>query len=164
MRASLKNARISPKKMNLVAGLVRGKMATEALDQLRFTPKKGAQILAKVITSAVANATNNRAQDAEKLVIKSIIVNKGVTYKRGIAVSRGRYHPILKRNTNLSVEVAVIETKETDTHKSSQKASAPSAEVKTPEETTTEIKATAKKPAAKKTVSKKKPVTRNQEL
>jgi|CXWL01.1.fsa_nt_gi large subunit ribosomal protein L22 len=107
MKAFLKNARISPKKMNLVAGMVRGKNVKVALDQLKFTPKKAAQILAKLITSAAANATNNFDLQMENLIIKEIRANKGMTYKRGMPVSRGRQHPILKRNTNLSVEVGI---------------------------------------------------------
>ena len=110
MKASLKNARISPKKMNLVAGLVRGKKTTDALTQLKFTPKKGADILFKVITSAVANATNNFDQKKDNLFIKTILVTKGVTYKRGIPVSRGRYHPILKRNSNIVVEIGLLDS------------------------------------------------------
>jgi len=109
MKASLKNARISPKKANLVAGLIRGKKAVDALSQLKFTPKKAAEILYKILQSAVSNATTNFAQDEDKLYIKSIIVNKGITYKRGIPVSRGRYHRILKRNSNITVEVGLQE-------------------------------------------------------
>jgi large subunit ribosomal protein L22 len=110
MKAILKNARISPKKMNLIAGLVRGKKAQEALAQLKFTPKKGAELLYKVIHSAISNATNNFKQKKENLIIKSILVTKGMTYKRGIPVSRGRYHPILKRNSHVVVEVGVEDT------------------------------------------------------
>lgn len=112
MRAYLKNARISPKKMNLVAGMIRGKKATDALTQLKFTPKKAAQLLYKTLSSAVANAANNLQQEKDKLVIKSILVNKGTTYKRGLAVSKGRYHRILKRNTNLTIEIGLEEPKE----------------------------------------------------
>ena len=69
MKSSLKNARISPKKMNLVAGLVRGKKADEALAQLKFTPKKGAHLLYKVLSSAVSNASNNFKQKKENLYV-----------------------------------------------------------------------------------------------
>ena len=63
MKAFLKNIGISPKKANLVAGMVRGKMVETALTELKFTPKKGAGILYKVIASASANATNNFKQN-----------------------------------------------------------------------------------------------------
>lgn len=150
MKAFLKNARISPKKMNLVAGMVRGKNVKLALAQLKFTPKKGAQILAKVIASAAANAKNNFDLDEENLIIKEIRANKGVTYKRGMPVSRGRSHPILKRNTNLSVEVGIEGMTETPmpVKKGTKKA----------EKTTTEDsekKTTPKKAAPKKAKAKK---------
>ncbi|OGJ42142.1 50S ribosomal protein L22 [Candidatus Peregrinibacteria bacterium RIFCSPLOWO2_02_FULL_48_14] len=105
MKALLKNTRISPKKANLVAGLVRGTMAEDALNQLKFTPKKGAKILYKVIDSAVANAENNLKQNRKNLYIKEIVVTKGPTYKRGISVSKGRVHPILKRTAQIRVLV-----------------------------------------------------------
>lgn len=69
MKAILRNIRISPEKANLVAGLVRGAMVTDALNQLMFTPKKGARILYKVIASAAANAEHN----LKKTVIDSML-------------------------------------------------------------------------------------------
>jgi large subunit ribosomal protein L22 len=107
MKAILRNVRISPKKANLVAGLVRGAMVKDALNQLKFTPKKGADILYKVVASAASNAENNFKQNAEKLYIKEIVVNKGATMKRGVSVSRGRTHPILKRTSHITVQVDV---------------------------------------------------------
>jgi large subunit ribosomal protein L22 len=156
MKAILRNARISPKKMNLVAGLVRGKKAQDALAQLKFTPKKGAEILYKVISSAIANATNNFKQRKEGLYIKSILVTKGMTYKRGIPVSRGRYHPILKRNTHITVEVGMEEPKEEVAKKSAK--AAPKAEAKkevTPKKGPAKKETTAKKEAPKKASAKK---------
>ncbi len=108
MKAILRNCRISPKKANLVAGLVRGATVDNALRQLKFTPKKGAKTIYKVITSAAANAVNNFKQDPKKLYIKEIIVTKGPTYKRGVSVSRGRTHPILKRTAHITVHVDVM--------------------------------------------------------
>lgn len=107
MKALLKNIRISPDKANLVAGLVRGAMVNDALTQLKFTPKKGAKILYRVIDSAASNAEHNLKQNREKLYVKEIIVSKGVTYKRGVSVSRGRVHPILKRTSQIRVMVDV---------------------------------------------------------
>lgn len=107
MKALLKNIRISPDKANLVAGLVRGAMVNDALTQLKFTPKKGAKILYRVIDSAASNAEHNLKQNREKLYVKEIIVSKGVTYKRGVSVSRGRVHPILKRTSQIRVTVDV---------------------------------------------------------
>ncbi|MCT4592040.1 MAG: 50S ribosomal protein L22 [Candidatus Gracilibacteria bacterium] len=105
MKAILRRVRISPKKANLVAGIVRGKKATDALDFLRFTPKKSAKILYKVIQSAIANAENNFNKDKANLKISSILVTKGPTYKRGVPASRGRVAPILKRTSHITVEV-----------------------------------------------------------
>src|SRR3989338_10104629 len=105
MIAHLRKIRISPKKMNLVAGLVRQKRVKDALAILKFTPKKAAQILGKVVQSAGANAQNNFKQDMETLIVKEIIVNDGPTYKRFQPVSRGRSHPILKRTSHITVKV-----------------------------------------------------------
>lgn len=107
MKAFLKNTRISPKKANLVAGLVRGMMVDNALAQLKFTPKKGAKTLYKVIASAAANAETNLKQNRKNLYIKEVVVTKGPTYKRGISVSKGRVHPILKRTAQIHVSLDV---------------------------------------------------------
>jgi len=106
MKAILKRARISPKKANLIAGLVRNKKVQEALDFLKFLPKKGAKILFKVIHSAKNNAENNFNQDTNKLIISKILVTKGTTYKRSIPASRGRVDPILKRTSHFTVELS----------------------------------------------------------
>lgn len=89
-----------------MAGLVRGKKAADALAFLKFTPKKAAKTIYKVVASAVANAINNFAKDKEKLVVSKIIVNKGQTLKRSIPASRGRSAPILKRTAHITVEVS----------------------------------------------------------
>ena len=107
MKAILKNAGISPKKANLVAGMLRGKMVEQALKELKFIPKKGSEILSKLIASAAANATNNFKQNRSRLYIKEIVVNKGPMYKRSQPVSRGRAHPILVRRSNISVSLDV---------------------------------------------------------
>jgi len=105
MKAHLRSIRISPDKANLVAGLVRGKSVNDALDFLKFTPKKAAPILAKVIRSAAANAEKNFSQDRKQLLVKEIIVNAGPTFKRFNPVSKGRGHPILKRTSHITVLV-----------------------------------------------------------
>lgn len=150
MKASLKNARISPKKINLIAGLVRGQKAQDALDRLKLTPKKGAKLLHKVVASAVANASNNLDQKIENLFIKSIIVNKGITFKRGIPISRGRYHPILKRNSNVTVEIGVVAGSETK-KKASKQTSETSSETPTTEEKPKAVKKSPRKTTSKKT-------------
>lgn len=111
MKSIAKHIRISPKKANLVAGLVRNKKALDALNILKFTPKKAAKIVAKVIKSAVSNAENNFKQDPENLVITQILVTKGRTLKRNVPISRGRTHRILKRSSHIKVTVGIQEKK-----------------------------------------------------
>lgn len=110
MKAVLKNIRISPKKANLVAGMIRGENVNSALSRLQHTPKKAAKILYKVVASAAANAENNFKQKAEKLYIKEIVVTEGPSYKRSVSISRGRMHPRKKRTSHITVRVDVMAT------------------------------------------------------
>ncbi|MCK5460890.1 50S ribosomal protein L22 [Candidatus Gracilibacteria bacterium] len=105
MKAHLRRVRISPKKTNLVAGLVRGKDAVEALSFLKFAPQKAGAVLYKVLHSAVANAENIGGKIRENLKIKSIVVNKGPFYKRSQPSTRGRALPISKPTAHISVEL-----------------------------------------------------------
>jgi len=107
MKAYGKNIRISPKKLRVVASIIRWMNAEEALQFLKFAPKKGALILYKIVHSAVSNASNNDGQKIENLIIDSVSVNKGIVYKRWNPVSRWRMHPILKRTSNISLELQV---------------------------------------------------------
>lgn len=109
MKAILRNARITPKKANLVAGMIRMKTVPAALEILQFLPKKAGRILYKVIHSAASNAKNNFNQPWDELVVTRIIVNKAPTFKRSLPVSRGRSHPILKRNCHITVEVGIAQ-------------------------------------------------------
>lgn len=112
MKAVVKSIRISPKKLNLLAQLVRGNDAVKALRTLELTPKKGAKILHKAVKSAVSNATNNFKQDAENLVIQEILVSKAPTFKRWLPASKGRMSPILKRNSHLTIKIGLKEEQE----------------------------------------------------
>lgn len=112
MKSFLKGARISSKKANLIAALVRTKSVKEAVDMLRFTPKKAAPMLRKLIESAAANAENNFKQNKDDLYIKEIIVNEGPTMKRYVPISKGRMHPVLKRTAHISVKLEVRAPKE----------------------------------------------------
>ena len=105
MKALIRRIRISPKKVNLVAHLVRGKKVTDALDILKFTPKRTSPILYKLVESASANAVNNFGQDSNSLYVKEVIVTEGPTYKRSLPISRGRTHPVLKRTSHITVTV-----------------------------------------------------------
>lgn len=81
--------------------------ADEALKFLKFAPKKGADLLYKIVHSAVSNAVHNDSQKADELMIDTLIITKGIVYKRGRPVSRGRMHPILKRTSNVKLELQV---------------------------------------------------------
>lgn len=109
MKAVLRKIRISPKKANLVAGTVRGKNVKEALSILKFMPKKGADIIYKIVHSAAHNAKNNFKQNIDDLIITKLLVTKGPTYKRSLPISRGRTHPIMKRTSHITVEVGMPE-------------------------------------------------------
>jgi large subunit ribosomal protein L22 len=103
--AKLKYARISPQKCRLVADLVRGKPVGLALNTLRFTPKKGARLVHKVLESAVANAENNLSADVDELKVQSITVDEAPTLKRFMARAKGRGNRIVKRNSHIVVTV-----------------------------------------------------------
>lgn len=107
MKAVARYIRIAPKKVQVLTGLVRRKKVSEALDLLKFTPKKAAKILYKVIHSGAKNAENNFKQDFNKLFISEISVSEGPKYKRIMPVSRGRSHPILKRTSHITVKFDV---------------------------------------------------------
>jgi large subunit ribosomal protein L22 len=109
MKAIARFVRITPKKMNLIAHMVRNLDAEEALKILEYTPKKGAHILAKVLASAVANAENNFKQERTSLFVKEIVVTKAPSFKRGIPASKGRIQPIVKRNSHVTVMIGVKE-------------------------------------------------------
>ena len=147
MKAILRKIRISPKKANLIAGMVREKKVTEALDLLKFMPKKGADILYKVVHSAASNAKNNFQKSIDDLIITSILVTKGPTYKRSLPISRGRMHPINKRTSHITVEVGMIEetsSKGSNNKKSGKEKVDPTLKV-TDEKKIKSIKSTVKK-------------------
>ena len=107
VNAKLRFARISPQKARLVADQVRGMPVDRALEVLSFSQKKSAAIIKKILDSAIANAENNDNQKADTLYISTLIINKWIVYKRWNAVSRGRSHPILKRTSNIKLELQV---------------------------------------------------------
>jgi large subunit ribosomal protein L22 len=106
MKASVRNIRISPKKLNVIAYIVRNMMVKDALDTLRFMPKKGASIVHEVIKSAAHNAVHNDNQKIEDLRIASISVSQGLVMKRINPISRGRAHRILKRTSHLDITLS----------------------------------------------------------
>jgi large subunit ribosomal protein L22 len=95
--------RISPQKARLIADLVRGKNVEEAINTLRFMPKKAARIIRKVVESAVANASQNEAIDVDTLYVKKIFVDGGPMLKRIRPRAMGRATRILKRTSHITV-------------------------------------------------------------
>ena len=104
--AKLTYARISPQKARLVADQVRGLPVEKALEQLTFSNKKGAEIIKKVLESAIANAEHNDGADIDELKVSQIYVDQGPTLKRMRARAKGRGNRILKRTSHLTIKVA----------------------------------------------------------
>ena len=101
-KAVAKYVRMSPIKLNPVADLVRGKDINEALTILKFTPGKGAEIVEKVVQSALANA-DVKEMDTDNLYVAEVYANQGPTMKRWRAGSQGRASIILKRSSHVGV-------------------------------------------------------------
>ena len=150
MKAHLRSVRIAPKKANLVAKMVRGKPVPLALSSLERTNKKAARLLEELIRSAAANAKQNDNQNPDDLVIKTLTVNKSVTYHRGIPMARGRMRRIRKFLSHISVTLGYPENQE-------KKEEGKKKEEKDVSDKSKEVskKATTKKAASKKSATKK---------
>jgi large subunit ribosomal protein L22 len=107
MKASLRSVRIAPKKANIVAKMVRGKPVMEAIDLLERTHKKGARLIEELLKSAVANALHNDRQSASSLVVRTIVVNQGMGYRRGVPMARGRTRPMTKFMSHIDVTLGI---------------------------------------------------------
>ena len=105
MKAVTKFVRISPQKARRAADLVRGMNAMSALDQLRHAGTKGALILLKTLSSAVANAKMEHGLRDRDLVIADVRVDDGPRLKRSKSKNKGGRHPVLKRMSHFSVEL-----------------------------------------------------------
>ncbi|MFP4481936.1 MAG: 50S ribosomal protein L22 [Thermovirgaceae bacterium] len=104
-RATVRQVRISPFKIRQVLALVRGKRADQALMTLRYTPKKAAKIIEKVLRSAIANAEHNYGMDVDRLVIVEAFADQGPSMKRWRPVSMGRVHGYRHRTSHITVVV-----------------------------------------------------------
>ena len=102
-RATLKFARISSRKIKIVADLIKGKSALEAMNILKFTPKAGAEILEKLLKSAISNAENNNGLSADTLIVTEVFANQGPTMKRLMPKAQGRGARIRKRTSHITV-------------------------------------------------------------
>lgn len=112
MKASITNYRQSPRKVRLIADLVRGKSIKRAQAELDAMPKRATAIFSKLLQSAVANAVKNFKVSKDGLVIKNTIVNEGRTLKRMRPRSRGMANVIRKRSSHIILELAQSNQKE----------------------------------------------------
>ncbi|MCO6431818.1 MAG: 50S ribosomal protein L22 [Deltaproteobacteria bacterium] len=103
--ATLRNVRISPQKARLLIGLIKGKQVEPALQALRFSPRKGARFLEKLLKSAISNAVERASADVDKLWVAGGWVDKGRTLKRLIPRAQGRGDIIKKRSSHLTVQL-----------------------------------------------------------
>ena len=106
VRAVAKYIRMSPQKVRLVMDLVRGRDVDDALTILRFTPKSAARAVSKVIASAAANAEENHGLSATELYVAQIMADGGPTLRRGRPGARGRFKPLLRRSSHITVVLA----------------------------------------------------------
>ena len=103
--AHLRYARISPQKCRLVADLVRGQPVGNAIATLKYLPKKGAELVRKVLESAVANAEHNHGADIDELKVSLIHIDTAPVLKRFAARAKGRGTRIVKRSSHITVAV-----------------------------------------------------------
>lgn len=103
VRAMLRFVRISPRKARLVADLIRGKKSEEALNILTFTKRAAARIILKVLKSAIANATQRKNIDIDKLYVKRITVDQGPMLKRYMPRAMGRATMIRRRMSHITI-------------------------------------------------------------
>ena len=104
--AKLKGARMSAQKARLVADQIRGKSVESALEIMQFSGRKGADIIKKVLESAIANAEHNDGADVDELKVSTIFVDEGMTMKRIKPRAKGRADRIFKRSCHITVKVS----------------------------------------------------------
>ena len=97
--------RTSPQKLNLVAGLIRGKKVDKALADLTFSKKRISDDVRKCLVSAIANAENNHGLDVDELIVAEAYCGKNLTLKRGRPRARGRFGKIMKPFSQLTILV-----------------------------------------------------------
>ena len=106
-RAILRRFRESPRKVRMVADMIRGRSVDDALSILRLQQRKAATMLTKVLDSAIANATENEKADAEKLFVTKVFVDGGPVQRRWMARSMGRANRLAGRTSHVTVVVDV---------------------------------------------------------
>ncbi|MCG3268202.1 50S ribosomal protein L22 [Loktanella sp. D2R18] len=108
-RAKLRMLRTSPQKLNLVAGLIRGKKVEQALTDLTFSKKRISDDVKKCLQSAIANAENNHNLDVDELVVAEAYCGKNLIMKRGRPRARGRFGKIIKPFAEITIVVRQVE-------------------------------------------------------
>lgn len=139
--AEQKNTRQTPRKVRLVANLVKNMPLEKALRQLSVVERKATIVVLKVIRQAMANAIHNHRLNPEDLMVKNVLVTEGPRYKRFRAVSRGRAHNVIKRTCHVKV---VLESTVQAEAKAEVKNKAKTEKVKKEAVTKNEVKATSK--------------------
>ena len=107
--SKLRMLKTSPQKLNLVAGLIRGKKVDRALNDLSFSKKRIAADVKKCLQSAIANAENNHNLAVDGLIVSEAYVGKNLTLKRGRPRARGRFGRIIKPFSELTIKVRQLE-------------------------------------------------------
>ena len=107
--AKLRMLKTSPQKLNLLAGLIRGKKVDKALNDLTFSKKRIAADVKKCLQSAIANAENNHNLDVDELIVSEAYVGKNLTMKRGRPRARGRFGRIIKPFSEITIKVRQLE-------------------------------------------------------
>ena len=102
-KATLRYARISSRKVKIVADLIRGKKVDEALAIVKFTPKASSEIIEKLLKSAIANAENNHGMNRGNLIVSEIYANQGPTLKRIRPAAKGSAVRIRKRTSHITI-------------------------------------------------------------
>ena len=102
-KATLKSVRLSPQKTRLVIDMIRGRGVQDALNILKFSPKRSAAIVSKLVSSAVANAEQNGIDDVDRLYVKTISVDQGPVLRRFIPRAQGRATKIRKPTAHITV-------------------------------------------------------------
>jgi large subunit ribosomal protein L22 len=103
VQALTRHARMSPKKVREVTRVIQGRRASEALELIRYIPRKSARLVAKTLKSAVANAENNNELSVENLFVKFALVEQGPVLKRFKAAARGSAAPRRKRTSHIRI-------------------------------------------------------------
>jgi large subunit ribosomal protein L22 len=103
IQALTRYARMSPKKVREVARVIQGRPASEAMELVRFIPRKSARLIAKTLKSAIANAENNNELSVENLIVARAIIEEGPVLKRFKAAARGSASPRKKRMSHIRI-------------------------------------------------------------